>query len=287
MEIFVIVQITLTRDELFLIKEMLPQWQKYADAFVFMVDRSTDGTYEFLMENKEKYNILNVLRTEWDNPDLVVETDERQRLYDEAYKHSEKIICLDTDEYLDGVIGKEQLEIILEEHKNSLFMAPWIQYTDTNTTRVDGPWRMNYKDRIGSYAKKGQFIKRVRHSEHMPASDNVYSFQFPQLFIAHLQWLDKATVGIKQYYWKISDYVDNQEHGAEIIPAILYDQSVNNFDWEYTDIEFPLKVDKNVYKKQDLENSYKYQYIKEAIKKYNIPNMNDWGLGIHSGLMFK
>ena len=75
-------------------------------------------------------------------------------------------------------------------------MAPWIQYTDTNTTRVDGPWRMNYKDRIGSYAKKGQFIKRVRHSEHMPASDNVYSFQFPQLFIAHLQWLDKATVGI-------------------------------------------------------------------------------------------
>ena len=51
-----IVQITLTRNELFLIKEMMPLWQKYADGFVFMVDRSTDGTYEYLMENKEKFN---------------------------------------------------------------------------------------------------------------------------------------------------------------------------------------------------------------------------------------
>ena len=49
-----IVQITLTRDELFIINEMLPLWQKYADAFVFMDDNSVDGTYEFLMENKEK-----------------------------------------------------------------------------------------------------------------------------------------------------------------------------------------------------------------------------------------
>ncbi len=32
-----IVQITMTRNELFLIKEMLPQWQKYADGFVFHV----------------------------------------------------------------------------------------------------------------------------------------------------------------------------------------------------------------------------------------------------------
>ena len=53
-----IIQITKTRDELFLIKEMMPLWQKYADAFIFMDDRSTDGTHEYLMENKEKYNSL-------------------------------------------------------------------------------------------------------------------------------------------------------------------------------------------------------------------------------------
>jgi ATP-dependent exoDNAse (exonuclease V) beta subunit len=56
-----IVQITMTKNEVFLLKEMLPIWQRYADAFVFMDDGSTDGTYEFLSENKEKYNILNIL----------------------------------------------------------------------------------------------------------------------------------------------------------------------------------------------------------------------------------
>ena len=39
-----IIQITMTKNELFLLKEMLPIWQKYADAFVFMDDDSTDGT---------------------------------------------------------------------------------------------------------------------------------------------------------------------------------------------------------------------------------------------------
>jgi glycosyltransferase involved in cell wall biosynthesis len=59
-----IVQITLIKNELFLLKEMIPIWQKYADAFIFMDDGSTDGTYEYLIENKYKFNILNVLRTE-------------------------------------------------------------------------------------------------------------------------------------------------------------------------------------------------------------------------------
>ena len=57
-----IVQITITRNELFLLKEMLPIWKKYSDGFVFYVDNSTDGTYEFLEENKEKYNILSILK---------------------------------------------------------------------------------------------------------------------------------------------------------------------------------------------------------------------------------
>ena len=87
-----IVQITLTRNELFLIKELLPQWQKYADAFVFMDDRSTDGTVEFLHENKNKYNILSVLSTEYSDDKLSVESNSRQRLFNEAFKYSGKIL---------------------------------------------------------------------------------------------------------------------------------------------------------------------------------------------------
>ena len=49
-----IVQMTRTRNELFLLKEMLPIWKTYADGFVFLDDRSTDGTYEYLIENKFK-----------------------------------------------------------------------------------------------------------------------------------------------------------------------------------------------------------------------------------------
>ena len=48
-----IVQITITRNELFLLKEMLPIWKKYSDGFVFYVDNSTDGTYDILILNKK------------------------------------------------------------------------------------------------------------------------------------------------------------------------------------------------------------------------------------------
>ena len=47
-----IVQITKTRNEKFLIEDMLPIWKKYADGFVFLDDRSNDGTY------KIKINII-------------------------------------------------------------------------------------------------------------------------------------------------------------------------------------------------------------------------------------
>ena len=57
------IQITMTRDELFLLEEMMPIWKEYVSGFVFMVDNATDGTYEFLMDNREKYNIHSVLET--------------------------------------------------------------------------------------------------------------------------------------------------------------------------------------------------------------------------------
>jgi hypothetical protein len=278
-----IVQITLTRNELFLIKEMMPQWQKYADGFVFMLDRCDDGTYEYLIENKDKFNVLSILDSGIDlnNSNTQIESQIRQKLFDEALKYSGNIICLDTDEYLDGTANKDQLESILENNKDTLFHARWIQYTGKNTIRTDGPWKVNFKDRIGSYSKKCAFKNAQMHSEHLPVPTNQAAFEIPHLFIAHLQWLHKPTVAVKQYFWKITDYVVNKKFGTQTIPASAYDASVNNFNWLEEHFSFDLKIDSEVYAKQDIKESFKYKYIKENVKEFNIPNLNDWGMGIH------
>lgn len=274
-----IVQITKTRNELFLIKELLPLWQKYADAFVFMDDRSDDGTVEFLMENKEKYNILSILH--YTGEGLEIESTTRQMLYDEAYKHSGKIICLDTDEYLDGTITKPQLEEILENNKDTLIHLQWIQYTDKNQIRTDGPWKFNLKDRLASYSSRCIFKPMQMHSEHLPVPTKQAVINAPVLFISHLQWLDKPTVAVKQYYWKILDYITRTVYNAETIPPEAYDASVNNFNWTYEAFDISLKVSPKIYDSHDIKLSYKYKLTKEYIKKYNIPNLNDWGMGIH------
>jgi hypothetical protein len=276
-----IVQITLIKNELFLLKEMLPIWQKYADGFVFMDDESDDGTYEYLMDNREKYNILAVLKSNKTEDILDIESNIRQRLFDEAFKHSGHIICLDTDEYLDGSITKLQLEEILTNNRDTLIHLQWIQYTNINQIRTDGPWKFNLKDRIGSYTSRCLFKPAQMHSEHLPVPSNQVMIRVPQLFIAHLQWLDKETVAIKQYYWKIRDFITRTKFGGHTVSASAYDASVNNFAWTYEQFDFPLKVDSNIYKNLNKENNYKYKFIQENIKRYNIPNLNDWGMGIH------
>lgn len=276
-----IVQMTRTRNELFLLKEMLPIWKRFADGFVFLDDRSTDGTYEYLIENKEKYNILSVIRSNLQDTDLTIESNERQLLFDEAYKYSKNIICLDTDEYFDGTISKQELEQLLNDKKNTLFHLQWIQYIGKNEIRVDGPWGMNYKDRLGSYEHRALFKPAQMHSEHMPRPGNELLIPVPYLFIAHLQWLDKTTVAVKQYFWKITDYVNNKQFGVNVTPPSAYDASVNDFNWSVKSFEFPLKIRSDVYEFHNIEQSYKFKFIKENIKKYNIPNLNDWGMNIH------
>ncbi len=278
-----IVQVTLTRNESFLIKELIPQWKKYADGFVFMLDRCTDDTLQFLTENKEKYNILSIIDSGVNDEDgsTQIESEIRQRLFDEAFKHSSNIICLDTDEYLDGDLSKEQLETIMNENKDTLIHARWIQYTSKNQIRVDGPWRMNLKDRIGSYSKKCLFKSAQMHSEHLPVPEKQAIINLPYLFIAHLQWIDKPTVAVKQYFWKITDYIANKKFGTQTTPASAYDSSVNNFNWEYENFGYELKINPDIYKTQDIKNTFKYKFIKENIKQYNIPNLNDWGMNIH------
>jgi hypothetical protein len=277
----VIVQMTMTRDELFILKEMLPIWKRYADGFVFLVDSCTDGTYEFLMENRKTYNILSVLRREDKTDELWVESNERQMLYDEAFKFSNNIVCLDTDEYLDGTMTKDHLEEVLNGNPNTLIYLQWIQYTGSNTIRVDGKWENHLVDRVCSYSQRCLFKPKQMHAEHIPFPAKAASISSPHLFVSHLQWLDKRTVAVKQYYWKVVDHVNRMKYGADTIDCKEYDASVSNFVWKEISFPFPLRTHRNVYSNHNIENSYKYKFIKEMIKKHNIPYLNDWGMGIH------
>ena len=276
-----IVQITLTRNELFLIKEMLPIWQRYADGFVFMDDGSTDGTYEFLTENASKYNILSVIKSNREEGSLVIESKMRQNLYDEALKHSGKIVCLDTDEYIDGSLTKDQLERLMDENKDTLFHSLWIQYLDEKSIRVDEPWRINWMDRIGSYSSRATFRNLQMHAEHLPVPKNQLWVNMPHLFISHIAWVDKKAVALKQYYWKVFDYVNRTKFGIETLNPTEYDRSVNNFNWQAEHFPFPLRARTDIYQTQNENSNYKKQFIKESVEKYSIPNLNDWGMGIH------
>jgi hypothetical protein len=279
-----IVQITRTRDECFLIKELLPIWKKYADGFIFISDKSTDDTISFLHENKKEYNILEVLETDPKAEMKVYETHGRQKLFDTAYKYTNKIVCLDSDEYLDGLTTKEQLEQTLDRNQDTVFLLHWEQYTSKNQIRVDGVWADPYQDRIGSYTYKAEYNDAFSHSSHVPKDNprlKTVHVDPKHLFIAHLQWLDKKWVGVKQYYWKVWDYVNNLQHNISIIDRRLYDASVNNFQWLYKDFHTPLKIREDIYQTQNLEQNYKLLYIKEQTRKYNIPNLGDWGLGIY------
>jgi hypothetical protein len=280
-----IVQISMVKNELHLLKYMLPIWKKYADGFVFMDDKSTDGTYEFLLENAKNYNILSVLRTDQKPGEIsFVESTTRQRMYDEAFKYSEKIICLDADEYLDGNINKTQLIELLDSNPDTLFYSRWIQYTDKNKIRVDGKWQVHWVDRFASYTNKASYKYKQTHGEHLPAPSKNLSIDYPHLFVSHLAWMaGRRSIAVKQYHYKIWDYINKMEHGVNIINPVEYDHSVNNFNWTYVDIPFPVQVPVDIYseKDKDVENSLQYKYIKENVKKYSIPNLNDWGFGIH------
>lgn len=282
-----IIQMTRTKNEAFLIKELLPVWQKYADGFIFISDKSTDDTIEYLNrpDIKEKYNILEVLETN-DNVKLSeFETDSRQKLFDAAFKYSGKVICLDTDEYIDGVGTKADLETIMDANTDTILMLQWMQYTEKNKRRIDSCWREVFHDRAGSYTTHSTFDKAFSHSAHMPnISKNTLKaarINPALMFVSHLQWLDKRWVGIKQYYWKVWDYVNNKSDNVSIINVNDYNVSVNNFAWQYEYIDTPLKVREDIYKTQSVKDNYKLHYIVEQTKKHNIPNLGDWGMGIY------
>lgn len=277
-----IVQITMTRNECFLLKEQLPIWSKYADGFVFFNDDSTDDTVEFLQQNKEKYNILDII-TRKDNivDELKMESDIRQQLFDKAYEYSNKIICMDSDEYLESDLTKEQLEQILDQEEDCKFYLEWVQYTSKNTIRVDSGWKQNYTDRIAKYKERALFPTRQMHSLHLPTAREAKSFPNNVMYIAHLQWLDKRRVGVKQYFWKVTDYVNKLLHNADIVGAEAYDNSVNNFKWTYEYAPRELKIREDIFSTQDMRQNDRLIFIKKYTQLYNIPNLGDWGMGIY------
>lgn len=276
-----LVQITMARNELVLIKELLPVWNRHADGFVFMLDRCTDKTLEYLESVKEDYNILEILTT-FQEEGLVVETDIRQRLFDTAHKYSNKIICLDADEYLEGNLSKEELENFLDRNPDSVVYLQWLQYTSCNTIRVDGPWKNNFKDRIGCYQQPCKFETKQNHSTHLPLSGAQLVIDPASLFVVHLQWLDKTYVAIKQYYWKVMDYVNNKLYGIDIVGNEAYDGSVNNFQWEEEYTTYPLRISPYVVASMATADNYRLSYIQEMTKRFSIPNLGDWGINIIS-----
>jgi hypothetical protein len=275
-----IVQITMARDEIVLIKELLPVWSKFSDGFVFCLDSNTDETKEYLESVKDKYNILEIIENQQSENNLPVETDVRQRLFDTAMKYSNKIICLDADEYLDGTITKQQLENLLDSEKDVVYHLQWIQYTGKNTIRTDGPWKVNFKDRIGSYNSSAKFEWAQMHSSHLPLLKNQKAINSQYLFIAHLQWLSKIHVATKQYFWKTIDYVNNKKYGIRTVGNAAYDASVNNFEWEESQFNVSLKIDYSIFDKINIFENYKYKKIKELSSTYNVPNLGDWGYNI-------
>lgn len=278
-----IIQITMIKNELPLLEAMLPIWKKYADGFIFLSDTSTDGSVEYLNNIKNEFNILEVLEYN-ESDELKIETDNRQWLFDTAKKYSNNIICLDADEYLDGSLTKQELEKILEANPNTVFNLKWVQYTSVNTIRVDGPWKNNWKDRIGTYQDECKFEFAQMHSTHLPIPKNQLMFEPNQLFVAHLQWLNKNYVGIKQYFWKVTDYVNNKLHNVKVAGNEAYDASVNNFNWEEEQTEYILKIKDDIFESISNLNNYRVNYIKEQTKQHNIPNLGDWGLNIHDSI---
>ena len=272
-----IVQITIARNEYVLIKELLPIWKNYADGFVFMLDRNTDDTRQYLESVKEQYNILDILEVNEPDSKLSIETDKRQLLFDTAKKYSNKIICLDADEYLDGEMTKDELSTTLDNTPDTLFLLQWLQYTSANTIRVDEPWTYNLKDRLGSYVSEVKFLPAQMHSQHLPFPGNQVVLPKEQLFIAHLPWLNKTHSAIKQYFWKVEDYVNSTLHNASIIGYSAYDASVNDFKWDEAYAHKPLKVKPSIFDDIAIYNNYRLDIIKERIKKYNIPDLGSWG----------
>ena len=281
-----IVQVTQLRDELPLIKSLLPIWKKYADGFVFRCHDTSDGTIEFLESVKDQYNILEIMDVITDKTKLLVETDGRQELFNTAHKFTKSIICLDADEYLDGTMSKLELEAHLNDNQDTTFLLQWIQYTGRNTIRVDGPWRVNFKDRIGEYTSWRKFNYAQRHSSHLPLQSKILGFKPEKLFVSHVPWLDKLHSAIKQYYWKITDYVTKLEHKVGTYAVEEYDKSVNNFNWEEEQFYFPLKISPKIFDEYSLAHSYKLCEISSLVNKYSIPYLGDWGYGIHNNHVY-
>jgi hypothetical protein len=275
-----IVQITLIKNEFHLLKKLLPIWKEYADGFIFLSDTSTDESVEYLNQVKDQFNILEIIEISEAKDKLKVETDMRQLLFDTALKYSNKIICLDADEYLDGEMSKKELETLLTQSPDTVFHLQWVQYTSCNTIRTDGPWKNNFKDRIGCYSKPTQFQYAQMHSTHLPIPENQLALDPTKLFIAHMQWIDKTFVAIKQYFWKVMDYVNSKIYNIETAGVQAYDSSINNFEWEEEYTFNPLKINPTIFKETSVYNNYRLKYIKEQTKLHNIPNLGDWGYDI-------
>ncbi len=132
--------------------------------------------------------------------------------------------------------------------------------------------------------QEAQFKRAQTHSTHLPITEKQLIVDPEKLFISHLQWLNNNYVAIKQYFWKVTDYVNNKKYGVEIVGNAAYDSSVNNFDWEEEYYDYPLKIRDDIFEDELNSKNYRVDSIIKNTKKYEIPNLGDWGYNIHNSI---
>jgi hypothetical protein len=118
------------------------------------------------------------------------------------------------------------------------------------------------------------------HSTHLPIPQNQLMIEPDKLFIAHLQWMNKTFVAIKQYFCKTVDYVNNKTYGINVAGTDAYDASVNNFQWQEMYTYDILKVKPWIFDETAVCNNYRLAFIKKQAKLHNIPNLGDWGMDL-------
>ena len=75
-------------------------------------------------------------------------------------------------------------------------------------------------------------------------------------------------MAIKQYYWKVFDYVNKERFKIGVVGNTAYDNSVNNFNWIETNFDYKVKIDISIFDEMCDTNNYRLEYIKNKTKAW-------------------
>ena len=268
-----ILQLTKLIHSKYFIEQLIPLWKEYADGFIFYDELLNDELYNYLVQNKEKFNILDIIRPSTSQKTILDNID--HILFKSGLKYTNNILVLDSNEYIDGNISKDELNEIFKKNNNSKIYIKSLQYTSCNTIRTNIPWRDTFK------------IKAIIFNEESSINiiDNFDKaiIDPEKLFIVNLACLDKHRAAIDTYYKKIQNWLLNK-NGQNTVPLSDYDTVMSNFIWEEEYVLYPLKLKSDFEIYDNILLTQKQSFILDNIIKYNIPNLNNWEIDIFKKL---